>query len=121
MEDKDCTFDGLLFFRSLNVKTVSRDSSVGIVTGYGMDGLGIESAHPNAQRSKPMVCGRSLAGVAGSDPAGDTDVCVVLQVKTKCKKIKIKETSKDEVQTQYKKTQKMSRRGPWGSPNLLYN
>ena len=30
-----------------------------------------------AERSKARVCGRSLAGVAGSNPAGGMDVCVV--------------------------------------------
>ena len=30
-----------------------------------------------AERSKARVYGRSLAGVAGSNPAGDMDVCVV--------------------------------------------
>ena len=32
---------------------------------------------PVAERSKAKVCGRSLAGVAGSNPAGDMNVCVV--------------------------------------------
>ena len=32
---------------------------------------------PVAERSKARVCGRSLAEVAGSNPAGDMDVCVV--------------------------------------------
>ena len=30
-----------------------------------------------AERSKAKVCGRALAGIAGSNPAGDMDVCVV--------------------------------------------
>ena len=30
-----------------------------------------------AARSKASVCGRSLAEIAGSNPAGDMDVCVV--------------------------------------------
>ena len=36
-----------------------------------------------AERSKAMVCGRSLAGVAGSNPAGGMDVCVMCIVKDK--------------------------------------
>ena len=30
---------------------------------------------PVAERSKARVCGRSLAWIAGSNPAGGTDVC----------------------------------------------
>jgi hypothetical protein len=30
-----------------------------------------------AARSKPWVCGRSLAGIVGSNPAGGMDVCAV--------------------------------------------
>ena len=33
---------------------------------------------PVAERSKARVCGRSLAGSAGSNPAGGKDVCVVI-------------------------------------------
>ena len=43
-----------------------RDSAVGIATRYGLDGPGIESADPRGL----AVCGRLLAGVAGSNPAG---------------------------------------------------
>ena len=32
---------------------------------------------PVAERSKARVCGRSLAGSTGSNPAGGMDVCVV--------------------------------------------
>ena len=39
---------------------------------------------PVAERSKAKVCGRSPAGIAGSNPAGGMDVCVV-QEKTKGK------------------------------------
>ena len=35
-------------------------------------------AIPVAARSKPWVCGRSLAEIAGSNPAGDTDSCPFL-------------------------------------------
>jgi hypothetical protein len=31
---------------------------------------------PVDERSK-MVCGRSLAGIVGSNPAGDVDVCLL--------------------------------------------
>ena len=58
---------------------MDRDSSVGIATRYGPDGPGIESLPiPVAERSKVSVCGRSLAGVAGSNPAWGMDVCCVL-------------------------------------------
>ena len=30
-----------------------------------------------AARSKAWVCGRSLAGIVGSNPAGDMDVCLL--------------------------------------------
>ena len=54
------------------------DSSVGIAACYGLDGPGIESLPiPLAERVKARVCGRSLAGVEGSNPAGGMDVCVV--------------------------------------------
>ena len=33
-----------------------------------------------AERSKARVCGRSLAGIAGSNPATGMDVCVVCVV-----------------------------------------
>ena len=32
---------------------------------------------PEATRSKAWVCGRSLAGIAGSNPAGGREVCVL--------------------------------------------
>ena len=57
---------------------MGRDSSAGIATPYGLDGPGIESQPtPVAERSKAKVYGRSLSGVAGSNPAGGLDVCVV--------------------------------------------
>ena len=31
---------------------------------------------PMAERSKPSVCGRSLAGIVGSNVAGGIDVCL---------------------------------------------
>jgi len=33
---------------------------------------------PVAARSKAWVCGRSLAGIAGSNPTGGMDVCVLV-------------------------------------------
>ena len=36
-----------------------------------------------AERSKAKVCGRSLAGVANSNPAGGIDVCVMCSSKDK--------------------------------------
>ena len=57
---------------------MSQDSSVSIAIGYGLDGPRIQSlAIPVAERSKARVCGRSLAGVAGSNPAGGMKACVV--------------------------------------------
>jgi hypothetical protein len=35
---------------------------------------------PVAARSKAWVCGRSLAGIVGSNPPGGMDVCVVFVV-----------------------------------------
>jgi hypothetical protein len=32
---------------------------------------------PVAARSKALVCGRSHAGIAGSNPAGGMDVCLL--------------------------------------------
>ena len=32
---------------------------------------------PVAERYKAWVCGRSLAGIAGSNPAGGMDVCLL--------------------------------------------
>ena len=60
------------------VQAVGRDSLVGIATRCGLHGPGIELPIPVAGRSKARVCGRSLSGVAGSNPAGDMDICVVL-------------------------------------------
>ena len=42
----------------------------------------IEDVHMTVQvadRSKARVCGRSLAGIAGSNPAGGMDVCVLCE------------------------------------------
>jgi len=32
---------------------------------------------PVPERSKPWFCSRSLFGIAGSNPAGDMDVCLL--------------------------------------------
>ena len=32
---------------------------------------------PVAARSKACVCGRSLAGIVGSNPAGDMEICAL--------------------------------------------
>ena len=58
------------------ISSGSRDSSVGITPHYELDGPGIVPV-PVAERSKARVYGRSLAGIAGSNPAGGMDVCVV--------------------------------------------
>ena len=63
--------------------------------------LGRRLLIPVAERSKARVCGRSLGGVAGSNPAGDMDVCVVCFVR-KDKKAKPGQSgqtsSRDEIQ-----------------------
>ena len=81
---------------------MGRDSVDGIANCYGMKGLGIESSTsqwpnglrrgsaadrllglrvrlpiPVAERSKAMVNGRSLVGIAVSKSTGGIDVCVV--------------------------------------------
>ena len=35
---------------------------------------------PDAARSNAWVCGRSLAGIVGSNPAGGTDVCMLQEL-----------------------------------------
>jgi hypothetical protein len=60
---------------------VGRDSSVGIATCYGLEGPRIETLPiPVAEQSKEWVCGRSLAGVPGSNPSRAMDVNVVCVV-----------------------------------------
>jgi hypothetical protein len=39
---------------------------------------------PLAARSKASVCGRSLSGIAGSNPSGDMDVCMSLVIVVCC-------------------------------------
>ena len=70
---------------------VDRDSSVDIVTRYGPNSSAIELPIPVTKRFKARACGPSLAGIAGSNPAGGMDVCVVSKDrKTKCRTIKTK-------------------------------
>ena len=64
---------------------MGRDGSVGIQTRYGLGGPGNEVL-VLAERSKAWVCGRSLAGVAGSNPVGGMDVCVVCVVRKRTKR-----------------------------------
>ena len=87
------------------------DSSVGIVTRYGLDGPGIESCQSLAELSKPGVYGRSLTGVAGSNTAGGKDVSVVSKYKKA--KYRIIKTKK-QVRMKYRvteNTEKNRRRG----------
>jgi hypothetical protein len=58
---------------------------------------------PVAERSKTRVCGQSLDGVAGSDPAGGMDVCDVSKRQTvKCRTVKTKQP----VQMKYRESTK---------------
>ena len=58
---------------------------------------------PVAERSKARVCRRSLAGVAGANPAEGLDVCLLCVLYSKDKKAKPgqlgQRSSTDEVQT----------------------
>ena len=57
---------------------VGRHSSGAIATRCGLQGTGIESQPVLvAQQSQARICGRTLAGIAGSNPAGGMDVCVL--------------------------------------------
>ena len=38
---------------------------------------GMKAPIPVAAQSKACICGRSLAGIAGSNPAGGVDVCLL--------------------------------------------
>jgi hypothetical protein len=48
-----------------------------------------------AARSKAWVFGRSLTGIAGSNPTGGMDVCAVFVVKTVAWNVKLHEGRKD--------------------------
>ena len=68
---------------------VGCDSSVGIATGYGLDYPGIEFLPiPVAARSEEWVCGRWLAGIAGSNSTGGMDVCLLWVLYSKRQKAK---------------------------------
>jgi hypothetical protein len=43
---------------------------------------------PVTEQAKTKVCGRSLAGVAGSNPAGGMDVCVISKNRKKFRGVK---------------------------------
>ena len=59
----------------------SRGGVVGIASKLPTRQSGVESLLiPVAERSMARVCGRSLVGVAGSNPAGGMNVCVVCVV-----------------------------------------
>jgi hypothetical protein len=64
---------------------------------YKLEGSGFDSRLPIpvAERSTSRVCGRSVAGVAGSNQAGGMDVCVVCcTVRTKIAKARTIRTKK---------------------------
>ena len=83
---------------------------------------------PVAERSKARDCGRSLAAVAGSNPTGGMDVCVMC-CRTKRQNTGQSREITDEVQStrEYKKTPGGAENfrtrpdRPWGPPSLLYN
>jgi hypothetical protein len=63
--------------RYCNTTLVGRDSSFGISTRCRLDCPGIEMPISMAVRSKAWDYGRSPAEIAGSNPAGGMNVCVV--------------------------------------------
>jgi hypothetical protein len=48
-----------------------------VKVGKGFSELGRVAPMPVASRSKARVCGRSLAGIAGSNPASGMDECLL--------------------------------------------
>jgi hypothetical protein len=65
-------------FRYSDAFPGSRDNAVGIATTYGLEGPEIESQQITvAELSKERVRVRSLDEVAGSNPSGGMDVCVI--------------------------------------------
>ena len=62
---------------------------------------------PVDERSKARVCGRSLAGIAGSSPAGGMDVCVVCCILRTIGKSQ--DNQDKEVQTEHKKNSQWGR------------
>jgi hypothetical protein len=88
---------------------------------------------PVTKRSEARVYGRSFAGIAGSNPAGCTHVCVVY-----CREISDMRTQrytmdkKGGTKQRKERTNKQTNpgggdifrtgpEGPWGPPSLLYN
>ena len=72
-----------------NVRMKSFSAYYAVALRYKLEGRGFDSRLPIpvAERSTSRVCGRSVAGVAGSNPAGGMDVCVVCcTVRTKRQK-----------------------------------
>ena len=55
----------------------NRVSVVGTATSLRAAPSGFQKPISVAERCKARVCGRSLAGITGSNPAGGMDVCVV--------------------------------------------
>jgi len=43
-------------------------------------GTNKESTHPEAELSNAWFCGRQLAGIVGSNPAGGMDICLLCVV-----------------------------------------
>ena len=112
---------------------VGCDSSVGIATGYGLDYPGIEFLPiPVAARSEEWVCGRWLAGIAGSNSTGGMDVCLLWVLYSKRQKAKPgqsrqKSTYKKQKTKNKKKTTpcwgeifRTRSYRPWDHPSLLY-
>jgi hypothetical protein len=50
---------------------------------------------PVAARSQALVCGRALAGIAGSNPTGGMDVCLVQCL---CRQVEVSATGRSLVQ-----------------------
>ena len=94
------------------IYTLRNKITTGIATRYWLDGPGIESLTiPVAERSKARVCGRSLAGIAGLNPAWAWMFVFYVVSKCKVQGSQDKETSTDEVQTECKRIQSIS---GWG-------
>jgi hypothetical protein len=55
----------------------------------------------NIDSSGRQVCGRSLAGVAGLNPSGDIDVCVVCVLQSRTKGKARTTQTKDQVRIRY--------------------
>jgi hypothetical protein len=66
------------------------------------------------KRSKARVCSRSLAGIAGSNPAGGTDVCCTVRTKGSKPGQSGQRSSTDEVQRERER----ERDNPAGGKNV---